>query len=283
MSKLKQTKRYNSEDYFATGVDNFENGNFKRAMEFFQAAIEQNPNFEQGYLKLAEVYFSLNDERNAKKTLYRLLSINPENSHAHKLLKSSPKSSSLSIDKEETVNSEVIPTKSKAHYSVATTELSYPSGTQLDVNKTYFVDLSDGNRMCLELFTSYNYNLLTKENRCFGKVVSPPNNQRPKGNLKIPNSVVIKGNRVTITQISSNAFSFCNELISVEIPSTITTIGNYAFPDSALKRVTFLSEWPPKIELFTFGGHQTNIQFFVPRHYIQNYKKYLPRYTLIPF
>jgi len=268
-----------TKDYFTIGVEKFNIGDFKQAMEYLQAAIEQNPYLEQGYLKLAEVYFSLNDERNAKKTLYRLLSINPENSHAQKLLKSSPQSSSLSIDKEDTVNSEVIPTKSKAHYSVATTELSYPSGTQFDIDKSYSIDLPDGNRIYLNHFTSYHNN----NNRYYARIAASPNNQRPKGKLNIPSSVVIKGNHVTITQISSYSFSFCNELTSVVIPSTVTIIENYAFPDSALQKVTFLGEWPPKIELFTFGGHQTNIQFFVPKQYIKNYKKYLPRYTLIPF
>lgn len=64
-----------TKDYFTIGVEKFNIGDFKRAMEYFQAAIEQNPYLEQAYLKLAEVYLSLKDERNAKKILYRLLSI----------------------------------------------------------------------------------------------------------------------------------------------------------------------------------------------------------------
>ena len=277
MDKLKQIDGCPGEDYFAMGVDDFENGDFKRAMEFFQAAIEQNPYLEQAYLKLAEVYFSLNDERNAKKTLYRLLSINPDNSHAQRLLRPSPKGSNLCVDKVETVNSEITSTKSKAPLTAVIAKAGSLSDTRLDINKTYLIDLPDGNKIYLDVFTSYR----DKNKRYFGKIVRYY--QRPQGDLSIPSSVLIKGNHITITQISSHAFSFCDKLISVEIPPTVTIIGDYAFPDSALQKVTFLGEWPPKIELFTFGGHQTIIQFFVPEPYIQNYQKYLPRYTLIPF
>lgn len=266
-----------TKDYFTIGVEKFNIGDFKRAMEYFQAAIEQNPYLEQAYLKLAEVYLSLKDERNAKKILYRLLSINPDNSHAQKLLCPSPKGSSLSIDKEESVNSVIISTKSKAPHAAAITKVGCLSDTRLDINKIYLIDLPDGNKIYLDIFTSYR----DKNKRYFGKIVRYY--QRPQGDLSIPSSVLIKGNHITITQISSHAFSFCNELISVEIPPTVTIIGDYAFPDSALQKVTFLGEWPPKIELFTFGGHQTIIQFFIPKQYIQNYQKYLPHYTLIPF
>ena len=104
-----------TEDYFTIGVEKFNIGDFKQAMEFFQAAIEQNPYLEQGYLKLAEVYLSLNNERNAKKTLYRLLSINPDNSHAQRLLRPSPKGSNLCVDKVETVNQKSPLPKVKLH------------------------------------------------------------------------------------------------------------------------------------------------------------------------
>lgn len=274
---MQQKRGRSGVDYFVSGVEKFNKGYFTQAMEFFQAAIEQNPYLEQAYLKFAEVYVSLNDERNAKKTLYRLLSINPDNSHAQKLLRPSPKGSNLCVDKVETVNSEITSTKSKAPLTAVITKVGCLSDTRLDINKTYLIDLPDGNKIYLDIFTSCR----DKNKRYFGKIARYY--QRPQGDLSIPSSVLIKGNHITITQISSHAFSFCNELISVEIPPTVTIIGDYAFPDSALQKVTFLGEWPPKIELFTFGGHQTIIQFFIPKPYIQNSQKYLPRYTLIPF
>ena len=92
-------------DYFAIGVENFNKGQYKQAMEFFQAAIEQNPNLEHVYLKLAEVYLNINDENSAKKTLYRLLSINPENSQALSLLRWTPQETIQTPSSKSSVNS----------------------------------------------------------------------------------------------------------------------------------------------------------------------------------
>ena len=69
-------------DYYAKGVVHFNAGNFSQAMEFFQAEISLRPKNESAYMKLAETYIKLNDEENAKKTLFALLAINPNHKEA---------------------------------------------------------------------------------------------------------------------------------------------------------------------------------------------------------
>ena len=52
----------------------------------------------------------------------------------------------------------------------------------------------------------------------------------PYGELTIPSSVYYNGNHYSVTAIGTNAFQFC-ELTSVSIPTSVTTIGAYAFYD----------------------------------------------------
>ena len=45
----------------------------------------------------------------------------------------------------------------------------------------------------------------------------------------IPSTVVNNGTTYTVTSIGNSAFSDCTSLTSVEIPNSVTSIGNYAF------------------------------------------------------
>lgn len=69
-------------DYYAEGVVLFDAGQYSKAVEFFQAAIEENSRNEASYLKLADSYTKMGKEEQAKKTIIALLSVNPNNQEA---------------------------------------------------------------------------------------------------------------------------------------------------------------------------------------------------------
>ena len=56
-----------------------------------------------------------------------------------------------------------------------------------------------------------------------------PNDNRYKGNVIIPEEVVFMNRTRKVTRIGEGAFSSCNELTSVTMPQSITSIGGNAF------------------------------------------------------
>lgn len=76
-------------DYYAEGVVLYDAGHYTKAVEFFQAAIEENSGNEASYLKLADSYTKIGKEEQAKKTLLALLNINPSNQAALQMIQTS--------------------------------------------------------------------------------------------------------------------------------------------------------------------------------------------------
>ncbi len=81
-TKTTETKSVSTMDYYTEGEAQLNAGHYTQAMEYFQAAIAEHPERENAYLKLAEVYLKMGKSETAKKTLFTLLSINPNNSNA---------------------------------------------------------------------------------------------------------------------------------------------------------------------------------------------------------
>ena len=52
---------------------------------------------------------------------------------------------------------------------------------------------------------------------------------RYSGHISIPESIEYNGEQYDVTSIGGSAFSGCSGLTSLTIPSSVTTIGEYAF------------------------------------------------------
>jgi len=61
------------------------------------------------------------------------------------------------------------------------------------------------------------------------EVTSPGSGNTYVGDVEIPQSVVYQEKELTVAGIRSSAFSDCTYLTSVTLPSTVTSIGDYAF------------------------------------------------------
>ena len=65
---------------------------------------------------------------------------------------------------------------------------------------------------------------------------------KPSGELVIPETVNYGGVNYSVTEIGPHAFSYCNDLLSVTIPSSVTSIYSGAFEDcNNLKKAEYAS------------------------------------------
>lgn len=72
--------------YFEKGKEYFSQKKYIPAMEYFQAAVAEYPDRENAYLKLSETYMAMGRQKDAAAVLYKLLSLQPDNSTAQKML-----------------------------------------------------------------------------------------------------------------------------------------------------------------------------------------------------
>ena len=73
------------------------------------------------------------------------------------------------------------------------------------------------------------------------------------GDIVIPETFSYKGKRYKVTSIGKNAFGLCENLSSVVMPNSVTTIDRWAFCDSEMKSI-ILSSNLSKIEQEAFNG-----------------------------
>ena len=78
----------------------------------------------------------------------------------------------------------------------------------------------------------------------------------------IPSSVNSNGINYDVTSIGWGAFDGCTNLTSIEIPNSVTSIGDYAFGCLSLTKITCLAITPPTIKSGTFLYY--NADLYVP-------------------
>ena len=78
------------------------------------------------------------------------------------------------------------------------------------------------------------YNILS-DTTCEVTSYIVTNQNRYGGDITIPEQVTYEGVTRTVTQIGDDAFNECIRLTSVDIPNSVTTIGDYAFAYSSKK------------------------------------------------
>ena len=108
---------------------------------------------------------------------------------------------------------------------------------------------------------------------------------------------------INLTAVADSMFKNCDKMQSIELPSTIKSIGKYAFyncallddiviPDSvteikdrafnecpSLKSITFLSSTPATLGSKVFAGLSADYVLYVPETSVQLYKRAWPQYS----
>lgn len=60
-------------------------------------------------------------------------------------------------------------------------------------------------------------------------IVKSLDGRKYTGSITIPSSILVKGKRCTVNEINAFAFFECTSLTSINIPNTVTKIGQDAF------------------------------------------------------
>ncbi|MDY6327446.1 MAG: hypothetical protein SPL47_09065 [Bacteroidales bacterium] len=100
-------EKMNQGQYFKTGLNLYNQGDYLTAIEFFQAEIDNFSHNETAYLYLSKCYKSIGKELEHRKTLFRLLSINPDNQEAMKELSVNFGSENMVFNKGASLNTPI--------------------------------------------------------------------------------------------------------------------------------------------------------------------------------
>ena len=84
-----------------------------------------------------------------------------------------------------------------------------------------------------------------------------------KGHIEIPSTIFYGGKEYPVSHIGNRAFMDCSELISIDIPNSITSIGESAFSSSGLTSITIPNS-VKTIGRFAFQGCQNLKSIVIP-------------------
>ena len=288
-------------NYLEQGKTFLEKKEYSKAMEYFQAAIEECSTNESAYLKLSEAYFKMGKEEQAKKTLFALLAINPNQKKAFSIIQNLNKkniiatdttdSSSLSSISSDDSSKQIRHNNDKGSQSPKIPIYKdpivkiFPPNASIPLNKSttpyWTVEQKSGNRFyfkieqdyCILVYPNIKGNNWTRFAQPHGIYVIPEivNIKGIDYKVKEIGNYALRGCEITgviipdaVTTIGDSAFSCCRYLSFVNMPKSVTKIGTYAFADTGLKIVD-LPEGIKEIESHTF--YNTNIvKIYIPEN-----------------
>ena len=233
-----QKNQMSPSDYCSDGEKFFVAKKYSQAMEYFQAAIEGNPQGEDGYVWLSKVYVALGKIDLAKSTLYRLLALDPENKKALDEIEVLVYQNRHSSAK-ETVSSPSAPLPQQSSSLSSTNQSPRPlsashsyNGQQYCVfpgtNQTafdFFIMFDDGNRVYFKKNDSGGLTVVAPHligiytGRGWEGFISPENE------LIIPEQIDFESKSYLVNEVGNNAFSICRKLVKITLPNTIERIG----------------------------------------------------------
>ena len=210
-------------NYIDKGRSLLQQKEYTKALEFFQAAIESEESPKDAYLGLAEVYFSLQKDKQGREALFNALALDPYNERGLMMAQQ------YCFAKETFIETKGVPSLDQVakEPAIATANAKY-TVIPPNVNRTpyYAIEFSDGNLIYLEK-TPDGYKIVAPNRRDYlGN--DWDGYKKPQGTIVIPESVCIDGKTSPIVNVGEGAFSLC-KINKVIIPDSIEVISKFAF------------------------------------------------------
>jgi len=249
-------------NYIEQGKSFLEKKEYTKALEFFQAAIENMESPKDAHLGLAEALFAVKKSEQGKISLFKAMALDPNNPHGLSMIQEHcfPNATitpnticSPSVDQDPVINI-------KPHHVLGK---NYYVAEQQSGNKLYF---RVGSKGCTIVCPGH------EEEYWFWDGY-----EEPKGDVVIPDNFNINNRCVKVIAIDECVFCDNKSIISIALPDSLQEIGIGAFQDASISDIilppflkviggsafegTSISEivLPPKLQILgngTFGKTQ---------------------------
>lgn len=212
-------------DYINKGKAYLENKQFSKALEFFQAALENMESPKEAYLGLAETYFALSKDDQGKVALFKALALDPNNIQGISMIKKycipywlGNGISDSVVQKAQHCQDPVVSIIS--HRALGN---NYYVAEQQSGNKLYFKVGAKGCTIVCPTDPSVDdgwngYN-------------------KPKGDVIIPEKLNVNNKILNVVDIDEFVFDENKTITSVCLPNTIQRIKECAFWNASLSNI----------------------------------------------